>query len=95
MVPRASMAWTRARAWVGMRSVSSGSVISLLLVYQPGVSLVLVLRCEVVLEQAVDEDVAAADFAQEDALGGVVEEADQVPGDIPADSKKKAKDTML
>ena len=52
----------------------------ILLVYQPGTSLALVQRCEVVLQQSVDEDVPAANLAQEDALGGIIEEPDQVPG---------------
>jgi hypothetical protein len=50
------------------------------LAWQSGASLILVQRREVVLEQAVDEDVAAADFAQEDAFSGIAEEVDQVPG---------------
>ena len=49
---------------------------------QSRASLVLAQRREVVLEQPVDEDVAAADFAQEDAFSGVVKEADQVPGQV-------------
>jgi len=42
--------------------------------------LTLVERREIVLQQPVDEDVSPADFAEEDALGGVVEEAGEVPG---------------
>ena len=35
---------------------------------------------EVLHQQPVDEDVAAADFAEEDALGAVVEEGDEAEG---------------
>ena len=34
------------------------------------------------LEQAVDKDVAAADFAEQDAVGGVVKEANPRPGQV-------------
>jgi hypothetical protein len=40
------------------------------------------LRCEVVLQKPVDENVAPADFAQEDALSGAIEEAGVAPGSI-------------
>jgi hypothetical protein len=61
-------------------TVSSGLVMVPPLAWQSGTSLVLVQRYEVVLQQAVDEDVAAADFAQEDAFSGIVEGADDIPG---------------
>jgi hypothetical protein len=40
-------------------------------------------RGEVVEEHTMDEDIAAADFAEEDALGGVVEEGDETKGATP------------
>ena len=33
-------------------------------------------------QHTVDEDVTATDTAQEDAVGAVVEEGDEVPGDV-------------
>jgi hypothetical protein len=43
----------------------------------------------------VNEDVAAADFAQEDAFGGVIEQADQVPGQVALAPEKAAQDEVL
>ena len=50
--------------------------------WQSSASLFLVQRPEVVLEQAVDEDVTAADFAQENTFSSVVEETGVVPRDV-------------
>jgi hypothetical protein len=46
-------------------------------------------------EQAVDEDVAAADFAQEDAFDAIVEESPISPGCCPIKSKKQAECEVL
>ena len=64
--------------------MSSGVVILLLLACQSGASLAPVQRRELVLEQVVDENVAAADFAREDAFSGLIEHRDQVPAHQPA-----------
>ena len=42
-----------------------------------------------------DEDVASADFAEEDALGGMVEEAREVPGQAPGARKDEAQGEVL
>ena len=42
-----------------------------------------------------DEDVPSANFAQEDALCGVVEEAGVVPGDVTVAVEDEAEDVML
>ena len=57
--------------------------------------LALVERREIVLQQPVDEDVAPADFAEEDALGGVVEETDIVPRDVPAATQYEAQGEVM
>ena len=57
--------------------------------------LVLVERREIVLQQSVDEDVASADFAEEDALGGVVEEVGEVPGSVAVAIEYEAERDVL
>ena len=42
-----------------------------------------------------DEDVPSANFAQEDALCGVVEEAGVVPGDVTAAIEDYAEEVMF
>jgi hypothetical protein len=47
------------------------------------------------LEQAVDKDVAAADFAEEDALGGVVEQPRNAPGQLSRKPQEETQDVVL
>src|SRR5437870_2790632 len=50
---------------------------------------------EVLQQKAVHEDVAAADFAQEDVLGSVVEEARVVPGHCPSPPEEQAQEEVF
>ncbi len=52
-------------------------------------------RRKILRQHAVNEDIAAAHFAQEDALGGVVEEADVVKGNIASAPQNDAKYKVL
>lgn len=50
---------------------------------------------KVLLQEAVHEDVAAANFAQEDELGGVVQEAGVAPGQVVLQAQEPAQKEVL
>ena len=54
-----------------------------------------VLVGEVVLEFSVDEAVATADALEQAAFGGVVEEADEAPGDAAVSGEDEAEAEVL
>ena len=51
-------------------------------------------RGKVFLEQAVDKDIAAADFTEEDTVGAVVEEAHKVPRSTTSAIEEVAENKM-
>ncbi len=52
-------------------------------------------RSEMLHQQAVDKDIAAADLAKEDALCAIIEERDEVQRQSAAAVEKKAQDGVL
>ena len=52
-------------------------------------------RGEVVLQQPVDEDITAANLAQEDTLGGIVQERDIMPGCDPMTPEHQTEQQVL